>query len=99
MSETTFILTAIIVALVIYINREMLIEVCLRKLGGFTVFRAVYPDGHKADYFAFSDSDKDRLYHELNESRDKGRPFSAAGAIVSYEVIEGRIYNQQKNSK
>ncbi len=98
MSETTFILTAIIITLVIYMNRQTLIEVYLRKIGGFTVFRATYPDGRVADYFAFFDSDRNRLYYELNQSRDKGRPFSAGGAIVSYEVIEGRIYNQQQNS-
>ena len=97
MSQTTFILTAIIAGLIAYINRRMISETILRKLGGFTVFRARYPDGSTADYFAFSDIDKDRLYRELNESRDTGRHFSGGGAIVSYEVIDGRAYNNQQD--
>jgi|GEM_PF-5013392 len=89
----SFILLLIILALVAHINRERIRAWYCIRTGKFTVFRTYFPDGRYADFVTYTEHDRLRLIRELQDSQRTGEPFSLAGAVVRFELIDGKNHD------
>lgn len=88
-----FYLIAIIVVLLVLLNRNGLKRWIAHKTGDFTVFRVFLSKGKSIILITYNPADRSNLASKLLDYRASGRTYNVAGSVVDFRVIQGKDWD------